>query len=544
MKVLLALIPIIIATAGILKTKNTFSSMLTGSLLGTVLYVFQKGFSESTVINVIEVYKGTFLDNSTVLLSVYLLRILVYLIKNSTIINAVNSTTQKYMNSPARFLGFLLLFATLFSLDDYLACLALGAIMSDAALKNGYTLEKTAYMINISAVCCCCLSPFSSWAPVIRSALATTGHESIYYIILPYNISAITGFMLVIALCLFNRWTLVTEYRMKKTAKADKKSSSTREMLAFSAVFTMIIIFMIYLNFVRHTSNALIKSTIPAVLMSLMVFFKIKAIDLKGIKKAFCEASYTSFSLSTLLLSIWLLTNVCNKLLLLGSSISAWVLTVNLPYFLLPAGVFVITGCFAFATGSAYGAFGLFIPLATQLSSNCSSDITQILCTAAAVSGSLLASGSFSSDTLKLSADSTGCDLMKLQYDQLPLTGFLFISGALGFLIAGLSSVSGSLLAAVLPYATVLLVLVYYTALKKLIATFTNSASGYYFQRIRPGFNLVRKKVYIRTENSYKMNRYYTRITIKTKLKQCRLTTLKLQNTFIYRTVPRKVAFI
>lgn len=544
MKVLLALVPIIIATAGILKTKKTFSSMLTGSLLGTVLYVFQKGFSESTVINVIKVYKATFLDNSTVLFSVYLLMILVYLIKNSTIINAVNSTTQKYMNSPTRFLGFLLLFAILFSLDDYLACLALGAIMSEAALKNGYTLERTAYMINISSVCCCCLSPFSSWAPVIRSALASTGHESIYYIILPYNISAITGFLLVIALCLFKGRTFETESTVRKSAEAGKDSTSTREMLAFSAVFTTIIVLMIYLNFVRHTSNALIKSTIPSVLMSLMVFFKIKAIDPKGIKKAFYEASDTSFSLSTLLLSIWLLTNVCNKLLLLGSSISAWVLTVNLPYLLLPASIFVITGCFAFATGSAYGAFGLFIPLATQLSSNCSTGFTQILCTAAAVSGSLLASGSFSSDTLKLSADSTGCDLMKLQYDQLPLTGLLFISGALGFLIAGLSSVSGSLLAAVLPYVTVLLAVVYYTALKKLIAIFTNSASGYYFQKIRPDFNLFKRKAYISNERSYKMIRHYIRITIKTKLKQCRLNTLKLRNTGIYRNVLRKVAFI
>ena len=128
MKTLLALFPIVIATAGIFKTRKTFPSMLTGSLFGFVLYVCLKGISESTVFNVFNVCKTTLLDNYSVLLSVYLLMILVYLIKNSTIIDAVNATTTKYMNSPVKFLGFMLLFSILFSLDDYLACLALGAI--------------------------------------------------------------------------------------------------------------------------------------------------------------------------------------------------------------------------------------------------------------------------------------------------------------------------------------------------------------------------------------------------------------------------------
>ena len=543
MKTLLALFPIVIATAGIFKTRKTFPSMLTGSLFGFVLYVCLKGISESTVFNVFNVCKTTLLDNYSVLLSVYLLMILVYLIKNSTIIDAVNATTTKYMNSPVKFLGFMLLFSILFSLDDYLACLALGAIMSEAARKNGYSLERTAYMINISAVCCCCLSPFSSWAPVIRSALASAGDDSIYYTILPHNLSAITGLFMVVALCLFTDRLLGLKKGNKavKAVENGNDNDMRMEMLAFSAVFTTIIVLMAYLNFVRHASYSLIKSTIPAVLMALIVFYRIKAIDLNGIKTAFLEASDTSFSLSTLLLSIWLLTNVCNNLLLLGSSISAWTLTFDLPYLLLPAGTFVITGCFAFSTGSAYGAFGLFIPLAAQLSSNCPSDTIRILCIAAAVSGSLLASGSFSSDTLKLSADSTGCDLMKLQYDQLPLTGLLFVLGVVGFLIAGLSSVLGRLMAAVLPYSAILVAFGYYTASKRVLAIYT---CGFFVTRACTALTPVSGSFYCSGETIRKINLRYSNSLTTNKHKRCNLTTLEYWNTFACRKTHRKAAFI
>jgi len=103
----------------------------------------------------------------------------------------------------------------------------------------------------------------------------------------------------------------------------------------------------------------------------------------------------------------------------MNESIHQWVLQAQIPQQLLPVLVYVLTATFAFLTGSAYGSFGLFIPIAVQLSSHMLNPHMTLLTVAAAISGSLFAAASFASETVQMTAQSTKSDITLLSYSSL-----------------------------------------------------------------------------------------------------------------------------
>lgn len=100
-----------------------------------------------------------------------------------------------------------------------------------------------------------------------------------------------------------------------------------------------------------------------------------------------------------------------------------------IPTAFLPLIVYLISGMFAFLTGSSYGTFGLFIPIAVQLTQNVNSKI-QIITIASALSGSLLASFSMTSDTLKLTIENTNGNIDYIRFAQLPYGIILYLVSA------------------------------------------------------------------------------------------------------------------
>lgn len=497
----ISIIPILVTTVCLLSKRGTSTSIMYGIEAGILLYLFQNGISFKNVLNICSIFLYTFFENAIIISNILLLFILVYLIQNSKIIDVLNEATEHYMESPVKIIVFLIIFGIVFSLDDYLSCMATGAVLTSAAKKQGFSNEKTACMINITAVSCCCLSPFSSWMPVIKSSLRASGlDENIIYQTIPYNYVAILGIALVIIFGFAKQSTFHTTFRKKNIAKKGifKRILEYPEMRVFSIVLISLIGTLSCMTFIIPCSNALVKSTFLSIIISIFLFRKVNAITLKQIVTSIKSAVASTWDLCKLLISIWILTNVCNLLLNLGNNITSWASSVIFPYSFLPIVIYILSSTFAFLTGSAYGTFGLFIPLAVQISAGSHSLILQTLSIAAVVSGSLLAASSFSSDTLKLSAKSTNSDISSLQFLQLPYGVILFILSAIGFLLSGITAKYGKIISIISPLLFITLLLSIHFILLPKVLSFAYSLNFTYFRPFIHRKNMcARRNVYV-----------------------------------------------
>lgn len=474
----ISMLPIITATFCMLCKKNTICSLHLGICAGIIVYFIRNGLNCQNATTVCGVILSTTYNNITVIISIFLLLVLVFFIKNSSMFVELNSLTEKCINSPQKVIVFLITLGILFSLDDYLLCIATAVLLTNIAERQGFSKEKTTFLINITAVCCCCLSPFSSWMPVIKHTLFISGiEEQFIYKVLPYNFSAIIGIVFVIMIGILKPTLFNSKPYTNKSKPTNPRSlakSNKHQMLAFCSLFIVLIGSLILTTFVYKSSNAVIISTSISLIVTVPLFMKTKAINKQGIISCTKDAIMSTWDLSKLLFSIWLLTNVCKVLLNMDAYIATFVNSVSLPSAYMPAIIYAFSGIFAFLTGSSYGTFGLFIPLAVQLTQG-ANNCAQTLAIAAAISGSLIAAYSLTSDTLKLTAENTNGDIEYLRLNQLPYGLLLYITGIICFLLSGISIPYGNYYPFLIPLFTIFNSFILYFKLVPLLCDKANA---------------------------------------------------------------------
>lgn len=439
----ISVLPILITTVCLLCKRGTMRSLFTGIIAGLAIFCLENDLSFNTIFIMQNVLYATFVDNVTVLLSILLLFFLVYLLTYSNAIGVITTITEGHIDTKAKVIITLLFLGIILSIDDYLLCMAIGLILTGAAKKQGFSEEKTTYLINIIAVSCCCLSPFSSWMPVIKHTLKISGiNEAALYKILPYNFTAYLGIIIVIIVGVFKptAFNSVPNHTKKgqNNAKAPKMDKTTPKVASICIVLSILIGSLLYMTFIYPCSNAVIKSTLLSVLLAVPLFIKTDILRKEQIVPCIKKTLKSAQELSTLLLSIWLLTNICNHLLNMGENIAQYTNWTNFPAILIPVIIYIFSGLFAFFTGSAYGTFGLFIPLAIQLTNDIPLSNIQIVSIAAAISGSLIAASSLTSDTLQITANNTGGKIEYLRLAQLPYGLSIYIVSIFSFFLAGM----------------------------------------------------------------------------------------------------------
>lgn len=440
--------PILVTTICLLCKRGTMRSLLTGIIVGLTTFCIINGLSINTIVTIQNVLCTTFIDNTTVLLSILLLFFLVYLLTYSNAIGIITTLTEGHINTKAKVITTLLFLGTILSLDDYLLCMAISLILTGAAQRQGFSKEKTTYLINIIAVSCCCLSPFSSWMPVIKNTLIISGiGEATIYDILPYNFTAYLGITIVIIVGLFKpmAFSSVPNHIMKAENNSvyKKMDKVISKVISICFILSILIGSLLFMTFIYPCSNAVIKSALLSILLAIPLFSITGVISKNQFISCIKKTIKSAWELSTLLLSIWLLTNICNQLLNMGENITACTNSANFPAVFLPVVIYIFSGLFAFFTGSAYGTFGLFIPLAVQLTNYVPLDNIQIISVAAAISGSLTAATSLTSDTMQITADNTGGKIEYLRLAQLPYGLSIYIVSSISFLLAGILSLYG-----------------------------------------------------------------------------------------------------
>lgn len=201
-----SLLPPIVAIALALKTKEVYSSLFIGIILGAVEYCISMGtgldgflvhLTNHTVIEGDE-SKGYGLIHC--LSDPWNVGILIFLVLLGSIVSLMNKAggsaafgrwASKHVKTKMGVQVATILLGILIFIDDYFNCLTVGSVMRPIAVRNGVTKEKLAYLIDSTAAPVCIISPISSWAAAV-SGFVSGGENglALFCKAIPFNFYA------------------------------------------------------------------------------------------------------------------------------------------------------------------------------------------------------------------------------------------------------------------------------------------------------------------------------------------------------------------
>ncbi|MEM5780987.1 MAG: Na+/H+ antiporter NhaC family protein, partial [Lawsonibacter sp.] len=200
-----SLLPPVIAIALALITKEVYSSLFIGILVGGLLY---SNFSfEGTALHVFSGGIVASLSDS------YNVGILIFLVILGTIVCLINKAggsaafgrwaqTNIKSRTGAQLASILL--GCLIFIDDYFNCLTVGSVMRPITDKHQVSRAKLAYIIDATAAPVCIIAPISSWAAAV-SGFAEDGQGlNLFIRAIPYNFYALLTIVMMVGLVVIN----------------------------------------------------------------------------------------------------------------------------------------------------------------------------------------------------------------------------------------------------------------------------------------------------------------------------------------------------
>ena len=198
-----ALLPPVIAIALALITKEVYSSLFLGIVVGGLLY---SNFSfEGTVLHVFEDGIVSVLSDS------YNVGILVFLVILGAMVCLMNKAggsaafgrwAQTHIKSRAGAQLATIVLGCLIFIDDYFNCLTVGSVMRPITDKHRVSRAKLAYLIDATAAPICIIAPISSWAAAVAGFAEDGQGLNLFIRAIPFNFYAILTVVMMVGMVL------------------------------------------------------------------------------------------------------------------------------------------------------------------------------------------------------------------------------------------------------------------------------------------------------------------------------------------------------
>ena len=304
--------------------------------------------------------------------------------------------TQKIKSKRAAELATSLLGVLIF-IDDYFNCLTVGTVMKPVTDKYKVSRAKLAYIIDTTAAPVCIIAPVSSWAAAVGSTLYETGafsnELSAFFATIPYNMYAILSITMVVTLSATNlefgpmanaEWeaeendnlgaidTMITQGE----AEPNTKGTVLDLVIPILALIVFTILAMLYtggywdkpISFQEaigacNSSASLVLGGFWALVVAFFQFVPRKLISFKDFMSNITTGINTMVPAYIILTLAWTIGSLCQNYLGTGQYIGMLVETSQLPTELIPAIVFLVAAGLSFSIGTAWGTFGIFIPI-------------------------------------------------------------------------------------------------------------------------------------------------------------------------------------
>ncbi len=475
-----ALVPAIVAIVLALCTKEVYSSLFIGIIIGGLFYAIDTAagfpgflthvFNNGLVSSLSDSY------NVGILVFLVILGTMVALMNKAGGSVAFGNWAKKHIKTKFGAQCATICLGILIFIDDYFNCLTVGSVMKPVTDKYGVSKEKLAYLIDATAAPVCIIAPISSWAAAV-AGFVTEGENGItlFCKAIPFNFYALFTIIMMFSLVFMKfEYGQMSKYEkamavMNDTADnyADSKSETKGKVI--DLVFPVIVLIILcvigmiysggfftkmiegeeglisnssYLNFIEAFSQSdasvgLVLGSFGALIVTVIFYMIRKVLSFKSSMLCIPDGFKAMVPAILILTLAWTLKGMTDSL---GAKAYVAGIVENsaggLKMFL-PAIVFIIACFLAFATGTSWGTFGILIPICIAAFPEGS---LRIICISACMAGAVCGDHcSPISDTTIMASAGAQCDHVNHVSTQLPYAITVAVISFITYVVAGLT---------------------------------------------------------------------------------------------------------
>jgi Na+/H+ antiporter NhaC len=218
-----ALLPPLVAIVLALVTKEAYSSLFIGIVLGAVMAA-GCDFKATLDMVTVDSISTAVADNAGILVFLVILGTIVALVNKSGASRAFGNWAQKNIKTKVGALMATFLLGVLIFIDDYFNCLTVGSVMAPVTDSKKVSRVKLAYLIDATAAPVCMIAPVSSWAAAVSGCVESETYSGIDLFIraIPYNFYSIFTFIFIIAIVLMGfDYGKMSEFEIKAQKTGD-----------------------------------------------------------------------------------------------------------------------------------------------------------------------------------------------------------------------------------------------------------------------------------------------------------------------------------
>ncbi len=386
-----SLLPPILAIVLALITKEVYSSLFVGIVVGSFMYAQFHPWTAFTVI--FDTIKDSM--NINILFFMVMLGMVVVLMSRSGGSVAYGKwAISKIKNKKIALLSTMGLGVLIF-VDDYFNCLTVGSVMRPVTDRYKVSRAKLAYIIDATAAPVCIIAPISSWAAAVNSYVpkgsSLTGF-SLFLRTIPYNLYAILTLLMVLYLILTGfDFGLMKKHEINaeqgdlftsgsENIKEEKQEEVNEKGRVADLILPVLLLIvsaigaMIYTGFLGGATNvvaafsgcdserSLIFAGLVTILFCMIWYLPRKVLTFQDFMDSFVEGFRLMVPAMAILTFAWALKGIGDHLEIstfvkgiVGQNASASLF--------IPMIIFIIAIFLAFSTGTSWGTFAILVPI-------------------------------------------------------------------------------------------------------------------------------------------------------------------------------------
>ena len=464
-----ALLPPLVAIILALITKEVYSSLFVGIVVGALIY---SGFKfEGTVT---QIFEGGIIK---VLSDSYNVGILIFLVILGSVVCMMNKAggsaafgrwaSKKIHTRVGAELAAIVLGILIF-IDDYFNCLTVGSVMRPVTDRHHVSRAKFAYLIDATAAPICIIAPISSWAAAVSGFVEGQDGLAIFVRTIPYNFYAILTIVMMVGMVLMktefgamrtheinalNGDLYTTSARPYENATDDETPNPRGRVIDLVIPIVVLVICcvisMIYTggffsgtDFVTafSQSDASVGLAMGSAfgLVFAIIFYMIRRVinfrDCMGCIPEGFKAMVPAIMILTFAWTLKAMTDSLGAAVFVEEAMRSVAGGIEV---ILPAIIFLVGCGLAFATGTSWGTFGILIPIVVAVFEKSSPEmmiISMSACMAGAVCGDHC---SPISDTTIMASAGAQCDHVTHVSTQLPYAILAAAVSFVTYIVAG-----------------------------------------------------------------------------------------------------------
>ena len=464
-----ALLPPLVAIVLALITKEVYSSLFVGIVVGALIY---SGFKfEGTVT---QIFEGGIIK---VLSDSYNVGILIFLVILGSVVCMMNKAggsaafgrwaSKKIHTRVGAELAAIILGILIF-IDDYFNCLTVGSVMRPVTDRHHVSRAKFAYLIDATAAPVCIIAPISSWAAAVSGFVEGQDGLAIFVRTIPYNFYAILTIVMMVGMVLMktefgamrtheinalNGDLYTTSARPYENATDDGAPNPRGKVIDLVIPIVVLVICcvisMIYTggffsgtDFVTafsqsDASTGLAMGSAFGLVFAIIFYMIRRVINFRDCMGCIPEGFKAMVPAIMILTFAWTLKAMTDSL---GAAVfveEAMRSVAGGIEVILPAIIFLVGCGLAFATGTSWGTFGILIPIVVAVFEKSSPEmmiISMSACMAGAVCGDHC---SPISDTTIMASAGAQCDHVTHVSTQLPYAILAAAVSFVTYIVAG-----------------------------------------------------------------------------------------------------------